>query len=325
MPPRPAERDFEMYLDKEYSSPSDYARWAAPRFYSSAEAPVFLTPGGRIRHRAMDLLDGRVVASEIRSTGHEIRVEETQRTVLILPVAGWHESSFGNHRLKVDTGECAAIGPVTRRVIAHPASGRGFHAFRLAVGARDGQDELPRLPAGTHREFAGRREVAALVRLLKDAFVGAALGPEDLRSRSAEVARDALILDLLKALLVDGADSPCACATNGHVIGRARAFMLQSYPEMLRTADVAGAAGVSERVLQLTFKRKMGTTPREELARIRLDAARRRLEQADPGTSVTGTALDVGFLHFGRFSQRYAARFGERPSDTLRRARGAGG
>jgi transcriptional regulator GlxA family with amidase domain len=37
--------------------------------------------------------------------------------------------------------------------------------------------------------------------------------------------------------------------------------------------------------------------------------------------SVTSIALAAGFSHLGRFSHDYAERFGERPSETLKRCR----
>jgi transcriptional regulator GlxA family with amidase domain len=58
------------------------------------------------------------------------------------------------------------------------------------------------------------------------------------------------------------------------------------------------------------------------LRRTRLLEARAELEAAPPGATVTRVALDCGFTHLGRFSQEYVRRFGERPSETLQRARG---
>ena len=51
-----------------------------------------------------------------------------------------------------------------------------------------------------------------------------------------------------------------------------------------------------------------------ELARARLGSG--------AATAVTEVALACGFEHLGRFSTRYRDRFGESPSETLRRARG---
>ena len=58
------------------------------------------------------------------------------------------------------------------------------------------------------------------------------------------------------------------------------------------------------------------------LRRVRLARARADLEAPGRNTSVTNVAYDCGFSHLGRFAQEYARRFGESPSETLRRARG---
>ena len=57
------------------------------------------------------------------------------------------------------------------------------------------------------------------------------------------------------------------------------------------------------------------------LRRARLAQARADLEAPGHDTSVTIVAHDCGFSHLGRFAQEYARRFGESPSETLRRAR----
>jgi transcriptional regulator GlxA family with amidase domain len=92
--------------------------------------------------------------------------------------------------------------------------------------------------------------------------------------------------------------------------------------EPLTVAEVARAAGVGVRALELAFRRRRGDTPRGALAAFRLERARERLLAAPPDASVTDAALDSGFAHLGRFAGAYRARFGESPSDTLRRGRG---
>jgi AraC-like DNA-binding protein len=57
----------------------------------------------------------------------------------------------------------------------------------------------------------------------------------------------------------------------------------------------------------------------------RLKQARLQLDAPRPGATVTEVALDCGFTHLGRFSSEYRRRFGELPSQTLRRAAVAGG
>src|SRR5260370_36584870 len=83
--------------------------------------------------------------------------------------------------------------------------------------------------------------------------------------------------------------------------------------------DLAGAAGVSSRTLQRQFKMFLGKTPHAALRDIRFDCARRELLQSLPDEKVMDLALRCGFAHFGRFSVEYRRRYGETPSQTLKR------
>jgi AraC-like DNA-binding protein len=79
--------------------------------------------------------------------------------------------------------------------------------------------------------------------------------------------------------------------------------------------DLAGAAGVSVRVLQILCQRHYGVAPMDLLRNMRLDAVRTQLlERLD--ANITQTALEFGFSHLGRFSSYYRKRFGELPSAT---------
>lgn len=64
-------------------------------------------------------------------------------------------------------------------------------------------------------------------------------------------------------------------------------------------------------------------TPTQVHRQIRLNAAREALLNPTASTSVTSVAISCGFLHLARFSGYYQLTFGESPSQTLRRCRGA--
>jgi AraC-like DNA-binding protein len=82
--------------------------------------------------------------------------------------------------------------------------------------------------------------------------------------------------------------------------------------------DVAQAAGISPRGLQLAFRDHRGTTPLSFWREARLARAHADLMTAPPGTRVTDIALRWGFTHFGRFSEMYRARYGLCPRDALK-------
>ncbi|MGC4877912.1 helix-turn-helix transcriptional regulator [Micromonospora sp. DT43] len=84
--------------------------------------------------------------------------------------------------------------------------------------------------------------------------------------------------------------------------------------------QIAAAAGVGARALQLAFRRHHDTTPMRYVRRIRLERAHRDLQTADPSTGVTVAMIATrwGFTHLGRFSTDYRAAYGSSPSQTLR-------
>ncbi|MCU7724541.1 AraC family transcriptional regulator [Actinoplanes sp. KI2] len=85
-------------------------------------------------------------------------------------------------------------------------------------------------------------------------------------------------------------------------------------------SDLATIGGMSVRSLQEGFRRHLACTPMAYLQQVRLLQARETLRQADPrGSTVAAVAHRWGFAHLGRFASAYRERFGEAPSDTLRR------
>lgn len=111
-----------------------------------------------------------------------------------------------------------------------------------------------------------------------------------------------------------------ADATAG-TLRRAITF-IESHPDAdLTMADIARAAHVTTRAVQLAFQRHLGTTPMAYLRRVRLDQAHRELLAARPGdgTTVSAVAYRWGFSSPGRFAALYRQAYGRYPSRTLHR------
>ena len=102
-------------------------------------------------------------------------------------------------------------------------------------------------------------------------------------------------------------------------VRRALDVMQASVGRDVGLAELAGAAGLSGRALQRQFRAFLGKTPHEALTDIRFEAARRKLLRSPPGTKIMEIASRCGFPHFGRFSVAYRRRYGETPSQTLKR------
>ncbi len=95
---------------------------------------------------------------------------------------------------------------------------------------------------------------------------------------------------------------------------RALAYIHDNMSEPMRVEDIAAAAGLNVRSLQLGFKAAYGVSPMRYLRDVRLDAARYLLARRQERESVTEVAYSVGFSHLGRFSQAFRDRFGVSPS-----------
>jgi AraC-like DNA-binding protein len=96
-------------------------------------------------------------------------------------------------------------------------------------------------------------------------------------------------------------------------------FIFESADQPLTLGELAAVGGVSARSLQSMFIRRRGCSPMQFLRRVRFERVREELLDPKPETTVTSAALRWGFLHLSRFAADYQARFGEKPSETLRR------
>jgi AraC-like DNA-binding protein len=149
--------------------------------------------------------------------------------------------------------------------------------------------------------------------------------PSDFRCRQSPAIR-ASENDLVDALLTTlpyrlvACREPAAGCAVPHYIWRAERHLRANSGSPVKIAALAELTGVSERTLQEGFQRFRGKPPSRVSRDRRLDLARAAL--ARPGSeNVTAVALAFGFTHLGRFAQTYAERFGEYPSETLRRRR----
>jgi len=100
---------------------------------------------------------------------------------------------------------------------------------------------------------------------------------------------------------------------------RAVVFIDDNAHRDISIADIAAAAFVTTRAVQLAFRRHMDTTPMDYLRRVRLAHAHRELVTGDPAhESVTAVAYRWGFANPSRFAILYRQTYGVSPRHTLR-------
>lgn len=106
-----------------------------------------------------------------------------------------------------------------------------------------------------------------------------------------------------------------------YYVRRAEEYIQAHAGEHIGIAEIAEYAGVSIRALYTGFKNFRSTSPMALLKSIRLQQVRTELLNAvSPADTVTTAATRWGFVHLGHFTTAYKRKFGETPSQTLRRS-----
>jgi len=98
-------------------------------------------------------------------------------------------------------------------------------------------------------------------------------------------------------------------------------YILANWNHPITIEALADAAGASTRSIFKAFRDSRNCSPMAFVKSVRLQHARRMLQQPDGAATVVSTAFACGFLNPGHFARDYRLAFGELPSATLRAAR----
>jgi AraC-like DNA-binding protein len=115
--------------------------------------------------------------------------------------------------------------------------------------------------------------------------------------------------------------SPRRTSKRGAVVQAAIDYLDDHLAEPVTMGSVAEAVHMSVRAVQQGFHEQLGMSPMTYLRERRLERAHEELMDATPadGVTVTAVAERWGFHHLGSFGAEYRKRWGESPSQTLRR------
>jgi len=238
-----------------------------------------------------------------------------------MPVEGCARSSFGRRSVDAGTAETVAHSPGRPASIKWSADCAQLCLMVERVALEQ------RLSAMLGHEVSRIGFTTAPQRGVLDVlapFLREFEGPELLR-RHPLAARtlEQLVLDGLLLTLRHDHHQDLATARSiprGPV--RQAVELLEERPhEPWTTTSLAAAVAVSARALQAGFQQHTGTSPTKYLRDVRLGRVHSDLTAAAPGLTVTDAAASWGFVHLGRFAGAYRRRFGETPSETLRRSR----
>lgn len=105
-----------------------------------------------------------------------------------------------------------------------------------------------------------------------------------------------------------------------YYVKRAEDYIHSHAEQPLTIVELASHAGVSTRALFAGFQDFRGISPMAYLKAVRLQRVHEELLASSSVTAtVTNVAMRWGFNHLGHFTTDYKRRFGESPSETLRR------
>jgi AraC family ethanolamine operon transcriptional activator len=186
-----------------------------------------------------------------------------------------------------------------------------------------------------HRPFADPRHALisssdpAIVARFRDTVLGLLSQVDQepgllLEDHSRRPLQNSIMTMLLEAL---GSGPPSAArlprpSTRAYVVDRAMEFMDARLAQPVAVADVCEALRISPRTLRYSFEEIVGVSPTRYLLARRLNGARHDLLRSGTSGTVEEVALRWGFWHMSRFAHFYRLTFGERPSETCRRAPG---
>jgi AraC-like DNA-binding protein len=279
----------------------------------------------RFRH---DLVDAGTfaVARYHHSMSCRVRVDSLGFLLVGQMLGGRLRVTSGQDELRPVRGEVFLFSPTGRMTVEWEDFRAGLVRLEQSVVDRVAAELYgPVAPAGVRFTQAGAvsadhaRHWHGLVRYLhRDVLDNPVVADSPLVRAHAQ--------RLLAATTLETFPNTAACGDReepGHAtataVRRATAFIDERAGDPIGLTDIAGAARVGPRTLQVAFRQHLDTTPIDHLREVRLQRAHRDLVAADPTTGVTVAMIAGrwGFAHHGRFAARYRERFGIAPSRTL--------
>ncbi|MFO1166634.1 MAG: AraC family transcriptional regulator [Rhodoblastus sp.] len=287
--------------------------------------------GGEFSASLGRMVAGAALILDIKTSGYAASFGESRLMGIVLPRAAPYRAGMDGRGVAIAPGN-AFFCP--RSLDAYALGGDdGHYDGRHLFFDREALRRYAEAYEGCRLEFEPGAEdvvpVAQLGGLLNEIDrvmdCAAGQGYPDFAPDTAAVVEDRLMRAFLESPLgwrLISARRPRGAAAGRKAVARAIDFIEANHGQPLRLDEISATAGVSTRCLQIAFQRALGMTPWQYLTRVRLEAARRCLSVGRDDASVTAIALNAGFSHLGEFARQYRQRYGERPSDTHRRARG---
>jgi AraC-like DNA-binding protein len=274
---------------------------------------------------------GGFTIGRVTSTGHDVRLMETRKLSVLLPLAGTLTTEFQDRTQRARSGQILIASRGLRSTRVQRPANRSFQAIVLMLDQMEfGRMSRPITRSRDMSALTGEfclsvdtsrgAQAAQLASLLGMLAENLALDRQFARTQSVVSGWNMILQEQLLSVLEESVLQPVAAAppdiSQAHV-SRAIAYMHQNFADIAIVAKVARELGISVRTLEVAFRKLCDKSPARMLAEIRLDAARQLLLRDEKIRTVADAAFDCGFGHPGRFALAYRQRFGEAPSETL--------
>lgn len=240
-----------------------------------------------------------------------------------MPLSGNAQVSCGKQQIASDTDVASVLSPTDATVMRWSADCDQLMVridrmlVDRAIGGLSGRQE----PESVRFQLGFRwRECApwcCLVQYLNEC-ASHALDPCQYRLLVSHI-EQLVVATLVSAQPHDMRASTTRCpAVLPRHVKRVQDFLRANISEPVTADQMALVAGVSVRSLYAGFRDYCGVTPMQYVRELRLEGARKALLN-EPDCNIASIAMRWGFGHLGRFSTEYKARFGESPSQSVRR------
>tara|TARA_R110002033_G_scaffold22592_1_gene54309 strand:- start:161 stop:1189 length:1029 start_codon:yes stop_codon:yes gene_type:complete len=263
-----------------------------------------------------------------RSGRVSVKIPPMEELYLVqFSLSGSAEITQGNSSFDLCCGEMCVLDPdePVRQIFCE-----GYMHFTVKIektdieavlaqelGFRPGRLHFSPKPVPLHGAAVG---FARLVRTICDDMSDGVSAFTHLRAASAvEQTLHRLLLAAVPHNHSDLFNSPVSAAAP-YYVRRVEEFIDAHLCDPIALDEMIEVSGVSARSLHAGFRRFRDTTPMNYLKNRRLVLANSQLRNgADAGQTVTQIALECGFTHLSKFARDYHGRFGELPSETLKK------
>lgn len=244
----------------------------------------------------------------------------------VMPNRGRIEAALSNDEASCGPGRAILVSPTRIRLVRAERGLTGLNIFLKASALRRHLAAFLGEPPKSDPEFApivdlGQGYGQSLQHYARSVMTDLEQGTPLLNPITASLFEQFIMVGLLLAHPHNYSDKlhRRSRPVGPRDVRRAIEYIEANLDEPIGFADIAVASGIPGRTLSQHFRRFRDTTPMRYLRDARLDKVHEALHRAEPEEGIMSIAGSWGFSHMGRFAATYRRRFGESPSETLRK------